>query len=266
MEGRISYWNSSAESLYGWTREQAVGKVSHTLLRTKFPKPLDEIESELLQNKVWEGELVHTTRDGRQVQVKSRWSLELDEQSGPLVEINRLCGAFNISSVRPSTQQFGGAIFDYPSRVLWAIIIMLSVALLSNLVLLRDAAILRKGNLVGVDVKKYEERWQPVRLSFPPHGVVGYMSGPHPEVLNDEDSDDYDAVQQEYRLAQYVVAPVILRPATEHAVQGLSFIVVDEYEGGSVKPQRRAKIEPPKGFSLMRDFGNGLLLYHRERR
>lgn len=91
IDGRIRYWNSGAENLYGWTRQEAVGKVSHSLLRTRFPKPLQEIESELMQNGIWEGRLIHTTRDGRSVIVKSRWSLELDEQAGPLLEINRPC-------------------------------------------------------------------------------------------------------------------------------------------------------------------------------
>ena len=163
-------------------------------------------------------------------------------------------------------RELGLAVFDYAARVRWAAVIILSVALLSDLILLRDAAILRKGNLVGVDMKKYEQRWEPVRLYLPAHGVVGYMSGSHPEVLNDEDSDGYDLLQKEYRLAQYVVAPVILRPATEDAIQGLSFIVVDASGGGSDNPERREKIAPPKGFSLARDFGNGLLLYRGERR
>ncbi len=88
MEGRIDSWNRSAAELYGWRKEEAIGRVSHELLQTQFPKPLEEIESELVRNKRWEGKLVHTTRDGGRVVVKSRWSLELSEQLGELVEIN----------------------------------------------------------------------------------------------------------------------------------------------------------------------------------
>jgi hypothetical protein len=58
-------------------------------LQTQFPKPLEEIESELVQSGRWEGRLVHATRHGRRVVVESRWILNLKGQSGLVVEINR---------------------------------------------------------------------------------------------------------------------------------------------------------------------------------
>jgi PAS domain S-box-containing protein len=89
IDGRINLWNRHAEELYGWKKEEAIGKVSHSLLQTQFPIPLDEIESELVRNGRWEGKLVHTTRDGRRVAVESRWTLDPTEKSGAVVEINR---------------------------------------------------------------------------------------------------------------------------------------------------------------------------------
>ena len=89
MEGRINSWNRSAAELYSWKKEEAIGRISHDLLQTQFPKPLEEIESELVRNGRWEGKLVHTTRDGRRVVVESRWILDLARQAGAVVEINR---------------------------------------------------------------------------------------------------------------------------------------------------------------------------------
>jgi PAS domain S-box-containing protein len=79
----ITYWNRGAEQRYGWSRTEVVGQVSHQLMRTVFPAPLQEIESELRRTGQWEGELVHTTRDGAQVVVASRWSLQRDELGRP---------------------------------------------------------------------------------------------------------------------------------------------------------------------------------------
>jgi PAS domain S-box-containing protein len=81
MEGTIKYWNRGAEELYGWPAEQAIGNVIEVLLKTVFPVPLEMIEEEVTRTGRWEGELVHTKRDGSQVVVASRWSLQRDERS-----------------------------------------------------------------------------------------------------------------------------------------------------------------------------------------
>ena len=98
MGGTINFWNRSAETLYGWRKEEAIGRVSHKLLQTTFPKPLEEIESELVRNGVWKGRLVHKTRDGRQVVVESRWALPMDGQSEALVEINTRSSGEDLST------------------------------------------------------------------------------------------------------------------------------------------------------------------------
>jgi PAS domain S-box-containing protein len=84
MSGVIAYWNRAAEKLYGWTANEAVGRVSHALFKTVFPTPLDQIEAELVRTGCWEGELVHMLKDGTRAKVASRWSLLRDEASVPI--------------------------------------------------------------------------------------------------------------------------------------------------------------------------------------
>jgi PAS domain S-box-containing protein len=91
FEGKINFWNSGAQHLYGWSTDEAIGKVSHDLLKTQFPESLAKIDAELRKNGIWHGKLVHATRDGRRVVVESRWVLE-PKSKGAVVEINTPAG------------------------------------------------------------------------------------------------------------------------------------------------------------------------------
>jgi PAS domain S-box-containing protein len=75
---RVTYWNKSASELYGYSREGAVGRVSHELLRTEFPEPLERITEQLQKDNRWTGELIHRHKDGSRIVVASRWALDRD--------------------------------------------------------------------------------------------------------------------------------------------------------------------------------------------
>jgi PAS domain S-box-containing protein len=83
-KGHIVLWNLGAEKLYGYTREEAMGRLSHELLQTRFPEPLEQIEGKLDRAGTWDGELVHRKRDGSHVIVASVWVLHRDAQGQPL--------------------------------------------------------------------------------------------------------------------------------------------------------------------------------------
>ncbi len=89
--GAITYWNRGAESMYGWTRDEAFGNVTHDFLQTQFSDPDTDLDKLLLQQERWQGELAHTCKDGRQVIVESRQVLIRDEQGTPtgFLEVNR---------------------------------------------------------------------------------------------------------------------------------------------------------------------------------
>jgi PAS domain S-box-containing protein len=91
LDSRITFWNQGAEETYGWTKKQALGKAVHILLKTEFPKLLEEIEADVIRQEQWEGELIHTKQDGTQITIASRWVLQRDDNGNPMgiLEINR---------------------------------------------------------------------------------------------------------------------------------------------------------------------------------
>jgi PAS domain S-box-containing protein len=100
-DGRIQFWNRGAEKMYGYSALEATGRVSHELLKTRFPKSLQEIERDLAEDGVWMGGLEHQTRDGRTIRVLSRW--QRGYGTGPDEEI--LESNTDITRQAPAEQQ-----------------------------------------------------------------------------------------------------------------------------------------------------------------
>jgi PAS domain S-box-containing protein len=90
LHDKITYWNHGAEKAYGWSRDEVIGELSHTLLKTQFPEQLSNVLQQVFRDGYWEGELVHTRRDGSKLTVASRWALQKDESGNPraILEIN----------------------------------------------------------------------------------------------------------------------------------------------------------------------------------
>ena len=84
MRKRIIFWNRGAKELYGYSAEEALGKVAQELLCTEFPESIGRIRKKLVRDHRWSGELVHRCKDGSKVVVMSRWSLDRDERGKPM--------------------------------------------------------------------------------------------------------------------------------------------------------------------------------------
>jgi PAS domain S-box-containing protein len=79
-QDKIVYWNRAAEVMFGYPREEAVGRLSHELLHTRFPQPLDQIFDRLRSGLPWQGELQHTRSNGTPISVASQWIAHLDDR------------------------------------------------------------------------------------------------------------------------------------------------------------------------------------------
>jgi PAS domain S-box-containing protein len=87
MNGILLFWNSGAEALYRWRREEVLGKPIHQILQSRFPKGLSDVENALAQTGKWNGNLTQFTRDGQEVTVACRKAFKADGNA--ILEINR---------------------------------------------------------------------------------------------------------------------------------------------------------------------------------
>jgi PAS domain S-box-containing protein len=110
----ITYWNRGAEELYGWDAEEVLGKVTHELFQTVFPKALAEIQAEILETGYWEAELMHRRRDGSVTTVSSRWVLRRDAEGNPsgILESNR-----DIGRSKQEEQKFRNLLESAPDAI-----------------------------------------------------------------------------------------------------------------------------------------------------
>lgn len=80
LEGRILYWNKSAERVYAFSADEVLGKNVDGMIQ---PHGVDEVaaaQAETLERGEWLGDLVQMRRDGTETVVESRWTLVRDER------------------------------------------------------------------------------------------------------------------------------------------------------------------------------------------
>ncbi|MDZ4288543.1 MAG: PAS domain S-box protein, partial [Prosthecobacter sp.] len=77
LDHQITYWNKSAEMLYGWTAEEAKGREVSELLHVD-PAAYAEAAKTTMESGEWTGEFQQITKGGGEVIVESRWTLVRD--------------------------------------------------------------------------------------------------------------------------------------------------------------------------------------------
>jgi two-component system cell cycle sensor histidine kinase/response regulator CckA len=104
LQRRLTFWNKSAERLYGWVAHEVMGKVVTELF---YPdgdaREVQQAFVDVLQNGEWTGELQPQTKSGRRVVIESRWTLVRDAAGEPrsILSINT-----DVTDRRHLEQQF----------------------------------------------------------------------------------------------------------------------------------------------------------------
>jgi PAS domain S-box-containing protein len=99
----VTAWNSEAERLYGWTREEVIGGAIQSAVRCEPSESLVVITTKVMDQGVWRGEFRRTTKSGAAVVVKAKWSLRKDAAGVPvdIVETTR-----DITDIRRTEEAF----------------------------------------------------------------------------------------------------------------------------------------------------------------
>jgi PAS domain S-box-containing protein len=104
--GLVRYWNLGAERLYGWKRNEIIGKHLHNTLETRFPIPFQDIQDMIAWTGRWEGNLIQRTKNGTEITIACRKALKTEDGSGTILEINRdITGELQIQEVLRKTEK-----------------------------------------------------------------------------------------------------------------------------------------------------------------
>ncbi|HEV2327443.1 MAG TPA: PAS domain-containing protein [Verrucomicrobiae bacterium] len=85
LEDGVLYWNKSAERIYGWTAEEAIGQKVRRLLYKDISNgaKYEQAWKAVLEEGDWHGEFTVQTKSGQEMIEETRWTLVRDPQGIP---------------------------------------------------------------------------------------------------------------------------------------------------------------------------------------
>lgn len=93
MDFIIRSWNHAAETVYGWSAVETIGKPVNEILHTAYESEADRarILQDFLERGAWQGEVIQHHRDGSPINILASVNLFKDETGQPfgIVSVNR---------------------------------------------------------------------------------------------------------------------------------------------------------------------------------
>ena len=119
MDHRILYWNKGAERLFGWTAEEAMGRLIEEVFLYIFSEA-EEITASIAEHGDWTGELRKCHKNGRALTVESRCTLLRGEDGQPrsILAINTDITDRKVAEARIHQLAFYDPLTGLPNRAL----------------------------------------------------------------------------------------------------------------------------------------------------
>jgi len=83
MDDRVTFWNTGAEQLYGWKRDEILEKPVSPCFPDELWSKYEDTKRTVLRELEWRGEWIRRRRDGAEVIIASRWTLVQDAEQRP---------------------------------------------------------------------------------------------------------------------------------------------------------------------------------------
>src|ERR1700754_941188 len=83
LDSTITLWNAASEKLYGWSRDEAIGRNIIELLKVEYGLPPSEWQAQLFDSGKWQGRCFRHAKDGSLLVVDVKWTLRSDPGGAP---------------------------------------------------------------------------------------------------------------------------------------------------------------------------------------
>lgn len=159
VEGKIIYWNTAAEALYGWTAEEAIGEmITEIIVSNQHQEEAQRIFTDLAKGERWSGQFAVRHKDGTRFDVHVTDIPVFDDQGS-------LIGVFGISRAVTEHDRTAekhkileaslNALFDSSVQLLYLINTDFSILAFNSAAAVSTRRAFGKEMVVGDDVRNY---------------------------------------------------------------------------------------------------------------
>jgi diguanylate cyclase (GGDEF)-like protein/PAS domain S-box-containing protein len=118
VEGRVAYWNRAAETLYGWSSEEAMGGLLRDMVVSEdLQGRAGEIAGQLREGRAWRGEFVVRRRDGTKFPVEGTSTPVFGEDGGVIGVIGVLRDVAERKESEEALRESRAEIFSVLERI-----------------------------------------------------------------------------------------------------------------------------------------------------